>query len=470
MNVDSSGPVGYNVMFYGQTGLDDTGTLVGQGPLNYRGVNYYDLSTLGLAFGSGWTGSAVIEADREVFAVVDQTYSGGDYTGDDGLNGEAYESVGPAEDIYLPFATQAATGDLNKDRFSRVTIQGTKGSGTTNLTISYRDQNGNDVAACNPGNTSRTVEDSRAISFEPVFKCAAAGQVFNGSMRIEASDPVIVTFDGSWALGWKTSYNGVDATTASNTLYFPSVFRRLPDGPWDQWSNTFVQNTSGSQVVAQVSWYKIGETTPTLQWDMTLPPYSAKEINTRVGGTGFTNPTPQEISALGTNFNGGAIVRKISGPDNALVGVNHNFWGNAFFGGSTYSALTSGEAGSMVYAPYAQRIQSGGSWAKWSKVTAMNITGSNVVVEVKFYNADGNLAYDLTGDTGPFTVADGSVVAVNTLVGCDLGLCSGTLMNNLGANFLGSVVISSSTPGAKLAGVQNILYPSRLNTFNAVAK
>jgi hypothetical protein len=223
-------------------------------------------------------------------------------------------------------------------------------------------------------------------------------------------------------------------------------------------------------VTARVTWYKIGETAETFHWDMTLPPYSAKEINTRVGGTGFTNPTPEQIAALGTNFNGGAVVQKLTGPDNALVGVAHNFWGNAFFGGSTYAALTQGQAGSTVYAPFAYRLQSGGNWSQWSKVTVMNITGSAVPVEVKFYKPDGSLQYDLTAATGTFNIADGSVVAVNTVIGCDLGLCGGGLMNNLGTNFTGSVVVSSPASGAKLAGVMNILYPSRLNTFNAIAK
>lgn len=471
MNTDSAGPAAYNILFYGQSaGSDDTTTLASQGPLNYRGVAYYDLATLGLAFGSGWIGSAVIEADKEVFAAVDQTYSGGQYTGGDGLNGEAYESTTPATDIFLPYATQAATGNVSKDRFSRITIQGTQSSGTTNLTISYWDQNGNDVAACNSGNTSRTLEGSRSISFEPVFKCATAGEVFNGSMRIVASDPVNVTFDGSWASGWKTAYNGIDATKASNKLYFPSIFRRLPNGPWEQWSNIFVQNTSGTQVTARVTWYKIGQTTETFHWDITLPPFSAKEINTRVGGTGFTNPTAAEIAALGSNFNGGAVVEKTSGPDNALVGVAHNFWGSSFLGGSTYAALTESEAGATVYAPFAYRQKSGSNWTQWSKITVMNITGSPVSVEVKYYNPDGSLHYDLTAATGAFNVANGSVVAVNTRVGCDLSLCSSTLMNNISTSFTGSVVVSSTTPGAKLAGVMNILYPSRLNTFNAQAK
>jgi hypothetical protein len=467
MNVDSSGSATYNVAFYGQTGTDDTTTLDSEGPLNYRGVNYYDLSILSLAFGSGWIGSVVIQSGEDVFAVADQTYSGGTYTGGDNLNGEAYESVATATDIFLPYATQANTGDINKDRFSRITIQGTKSSGTTTVNMSYRDQNGNDVAACNPGYTSIGIEGSRSVSFEPVFKCAAAGEVYNGAMRITStSDPVVVAFDGSWALGWKTSYSGVDATKASNKLYYPSIFRRLPSGEWEQWSNIFVQNTSGTQVTARVTWYRIGESIETLHWDMTLPPYSAKEINTRVGGTGFTDPTPDQIAALGTNFNGGAVVEKLTGPDNALVGVAHNFWGWSFFGGSTYSALTEEEAGTTVYAPFAHRMPD----VQWSKVTVMNMTGSPVDVEVKFYNPDGSLHYDLTADTGTFSIADGSVVAVNTMVGCDLGLCPKSLMDNLGTIFDGSVVVSSSTPGAKLAGVMNVLYPSRLNTFNAKAK
>jgi hypothetical protein len=370
----------------------------------------------------------------------------------------------------LPYATQANTGKVNKDRFSRVTIQGTMASGTTDLDISYRDQNGNDVAACNPGNTSLTVDDTRAISIEPKFRCAAAGEVYNGSMHIEASDPVVVTFDGSWALGWKTSYSGIDAANASSTLYFPSIFRRLPNGPFEQWSNLFMQNVTDQDVTVKVSWYQIGQSKATMTYEIDLDPFSAREINTRVGGTGFTDPTPQQMEKLGTNFNGGAVVETISGPANALVGVAHNFWGESFFGGSTYVALTEAQAGTSVYAPFAHRIQSGGNWNQWSKITVMNLSGKSVDVEVKFYKPNGSLRYDLTAQTGTLSIPDGSVIAVNTATGCDLKLCSASLLNNLGTSFDGSVVISSSTSGAKLAGVQNILYQTRLNTFNAIAK
>ncbi len=463
MNIDPSGPASYSVSFYSQTGTsDDTSTLSSEGPLAYRAAAYYDLSSLSLMFGSGWVGSVVVASDREMFAAVDNTYSGGTYTGGDGFNGEAYEAPEPATDIFLPYATQLGTY-----RFSRVTIQGTKDSGTTTVNFTYRDQNGNDATCSNP--TSTTIEGSRSYTFEPQFNCGS--NTDNGSIRITSgADPIVVVFDGSWGqlAGWKTAYSGIPASKASNTLYYPNVFRREPDDDWVQWSNLFVQNVSTSQVRVRVSLYNTGASSPSMQFEADIPPLSAKEFNTRFGGTGGY-PSPGAFGALGNLFAGTAIVDKISGPDNALVGVAHNFWGTYFLGGSTYTAFSASDGGETLYVPFSARKNAGGTWTQWDKISFMNISGSSVQVDVKYYDGSGNVALDLTGVVGQITVPDLSVDSINTRYGCDSGACSASHLASLGDSFEGTIVISGPS-GSRLVGIMNTLYPSRLNTFNVKAK
>ena len=458
MNIDSGGSATYSVSFYGQSsGPDDEGTLAGEGPLPYRAAAYYDLATLGLAFGSGWVGSAIVASDREMFAVVDNAYTGGAYNGNDGYNGEAYEAPEAATDIFLPYATR-----LGKYRFTRVTIQGTQGTGKTSVSLIYKDQNGKDATCANPTNLS--VRASRSVSFEPAFNCGT--NTDNGSIRIQSSEPVVAVFDGAWGqqAGWKTAYSGIPATKAANTVYYPNIFRRVPDGEWVQWSNLFVQNVSGSTVRVRVSFYKTGAEKPSMQVVANIPPLSAKEFNTRFGGTGG-NPSPSAFEAMGELFAGTAVVEKVSGPDNALVGVAHNFWGTYFFGGSTYTAIGANDAADTLFVPFSSRKQVGGTWTEWDKVSFMNVSGRGVQVTAKYYNSRGNVKLTI----GPITVPNRSVDSINSRYGCDSNACSASDMASLGSSFEGTVVIEGS-PGSKLMGIMNTLYPNRLNTFNAKAK
>jgi hypothetical protein len=468
MNVDpNANPAAYSVAFYDQRtsgGTDDTTTLANPSPLAYRAAAYYDLSAISVVFGTGWIGSAVISSQGEMFAAVDNTYTGGDYTGGDGYNGEAYEAPETSTDIFMPYGTR-----LGIYRFSRITIQGTKTTGTTTVNLTYRDQNGNDATCTNP--TTANIEASRSYSFEPVFNCG--GNTDNGSMRITStSDPVVVTFDGSWGeyAGWKTAYSGIPATKASDKLYYPNIFRRVPSGDWVQWSNLFVQNVTNTDVVVNINLYATGAANPSMTIsNVTIPAYSAKEWNTRFGASPDPTPSPGDFNALGDLFAGTAIVERVSGPNNALVGVAHNFWGHYFFGGSTYTAFSANDGADTLYVPFSARKQAGGNWTQWDKISFMNISGSSVQVDVKYYDGNGNVVLDLTGTVGPITVPNLSVDSINTQYGCDSGVCSPSHLNPLGDSFEGTIVIEAPS-GSKLVGIMNTLYPNRLNTFNAKAK
>ncbi len=459
MNIDpsTSGTATYSVLFYNQSsgGPDDTSTVTGR-TLAYKGAAYYDLGSLGLVFGDGWNGSVVIQADKNFFAAVDNRYSGGTYTGGDNFNGEAYEAPELATDIFLPYATNNGV-----NRWSRITIQGTKATDaeTTNVTISYTDEFGDDATCSNP--TSRAIQGSRAWTFEPVYNCGVAP---NGSIRIQSPDPIIAAFDGSWGdsqTAWKTAYMGVPASKASNKLYYPSIFRRVSSANWIQWSNILVQNVTDTEVTVRISYYAEGATSPSLEYNQTIPPLTQKGNNTRFGNEGNYNQ-------LGGSFAGTVVVEKVSGPDNALIGVAHNFWGTTFFGGSTYTAFGESEGGSTIYAPFALRKQAGSTWTEWSNVSVMNLSGSSVALDVKFYNSSGSQVLDLTGAIGSVNVPDASVWGVNTRFGCSAGTCNSSALNGLGTSFEGTVVISGP-PGSKLVSTMNTLYPNRLNTFNAKA-
>jgi hypothetical protein len=400
-----------------------------------------------------------------LFAVVDNSYSGGAFDGGDGFNGEAYEAPEAATDIFLPYATERQ-GDV---RFSQISIQGTQASGTTNVTLSYRDQNGAAVNCGTSTPTSLQITGSRIRTFKPEFNCVT-GNTDNGSIRIQSSAPVAVAFSGSWGVnqGWKTAYSGIPASKASNTLYYPNIFNRRSGSSYTQWSNVFVQNTSNQTIQARVRFFNTGASSPSMTFNISLPAQSAKEYNTRFGGTGGTPTAAQFLSSLGSNFAGTVIVERTSGPQNALVGVAHNFWGTTFFGGSTYRAFGAAEAGRTVYIPFSARKSSGGNFTQWDKFSVMNLTGSTVNnLDIRYYNSSGTQVLNLTPKG--IDIPNLSVESINSRFGCDSGACSGTDLNALGNSFEGTIVVTGPA-GAKLIGIMNTLYPSRFNSFNALAK
>lgn len=210
--------------------------------------------------------------------------------------------------------------------------------------------------------------------------------------------------------------------------------------------------------------FNTGATNPSMSFEVDIPALSAKEFNTRFGSTGG-DPSTGAYSALGTNFAGTAIVDRVSGPNNALVGVAHNFWGTTFFGGSTYTAFSANDGGQTVYVPFSSRKLSGSTWTQWDKVSVMNLGGGTVNVNVKYYNSNGSELLDL----GTIPIQSLSVDSFNTRFGCDSGACNAGAFSPLGSSFEGSIVITGPS-GSKLVGIMNTLYPNRLNTFNALAK
>jgi hypothetical protein len=280
-----------------------------------------------------------------------------------------------------------------------------------------------------------------------------------------------VVFSGSWGQGqgWKTAYAGIPANKASNTLYYPNIFSRKQGNSYIQWSNVFIQNTSGSQVTASVSFYNTGATNPAMSFNITLPAGAAKEYNTRFGGTGGTPTAAQFANALGSNFAGTVIVQKTgSGPNNALVGVAHNFWGTAFFGGSTYTAFGANDGGRTVFIPFSALKKSGNNFTQWDKVSIMNLGTSTVSnLDVRYYNTNGNQVLNLTPKN--LSIPAKSVESINSRFGCDSGKCNGADLAALGNNFEGTIVVTGPS-GAKLVGIMNTLFPNRFNSFNALAK
>jgi hypothetical protein len=406
----------------------------------------------------------VVQSDKTLFGVVDTSYSGGAFSGGDNFNGEAYEAPTPATDVFLPYATEQE-GDI---RFSQISIQGTKTSGSTTVNLTYRDQNGN-AAPCAGNPASVNIPLSRIVTIKPEFNCVA-GNTANGSIRIQStSDPVAVVFAGSWGqgAGWKTAYSGIPATEASNTLYYPNAFSRKTGNTYTQWSNIFIQNTSNQTVGARVRFFNTGAATAAMTFTVSLPPGAAKEYNTRFGGTGGTPSAAQFANRLGSNFGGTVIVEKTSGPNNALLGVAHNFWGGTFYGGSTYTAFGANDGGQTVYIPFSALKKSGNTFTQWDKVSIMNLGAPISDLTVRYYNTAGTEVLNLNNKTLP--VPSLSVESINSRFGCDSGNCGAADLAGLGNSFEGTIVVSGPA-GAKLVGIMNTLYPNRFNSFNALSR
>lgn len=467
-NIDSSGLATYVVSFYGQ-GTTGNADLTINGTLNYKGNIIYDISTVGGALTAGWSGSVVVSADRQVAAVAKTIYTGNVYGGytnglSDQKTDQAYSAfLNGSETLYFPYVTQAISPTVANKRFSIVTLQNTTASDAT-VYFQYRSTSTGNVEATKTDTISAyrsksyDLGDPNSANFPKYFSTPA----WNGSLVVTSTTALAGVVGGFWQDtsgvagqpngGWSTAYSA--STSPDTTIYAPNVFRRValtnadPTlGIWTQWSNLFIQNTTGIAADIVISYTATGASAPSYVVASTIPANQAREFNTRFGGTNG-NPSPASFLAnLGTSFAGSVII-KSSQP---IVAVVHSFWGNSFNAGSSSSLIGSSNTASTWYIPYAPRSCSSNpcpaatatsGWLNWSKIVIMNVSGSPVNVTAQYVNADGS------SHGSPFTLnslQNGSVDAFNTRFGSDSGSVTAAQMDStLGATFEGGAIISAT--------------------------
>lgn len=437
MNVDGTSSATVNVNYYGQDGVSDATDTISLNPYGSR-----EFASGTLPVGDGWVGSVVLSSDRELAALTNIIWSGGQYG--DGTTAGAYAGVSaPGMSLYFPYVSRV----LNV-RFSTVTIQNA-GTGNAAVQVSYYDSNGALIA----GPYADTIGEGRSKTYDlstPGGNVPNLPSPFNGAVVATADKPIAGTVTTHWKK-YSSAYEGF--ASGSNTQYLPSVYRknRIDIGMgWIRHSNILVQNLSGSAADVDIDFYPTGSTSSALHLDDTIPANSSHEYNTRFGTPGLFDPSVFE-TGLGNDFDGSVVVQA----DQEIVAISHTFW-TRLETASTYKGMPGGAG--EVFMAWQPRKKVGGAWLQWAKLVIQNLSGSTANITLTYYNPDGSVQATFTD-----SIAGNSADGYNTRYGSDGGGITAAQFAALGDSFNGAVRVQSTQP---VAPVMNVIQNDWATTYN----
>jgi hypothetical protein len=231
--------------------------------------------------------------------------------------------------------------------------------------------------------------------------------------------------------------------------YLPSLTRRLPAGPWLQYTGSVVQNLDATDpVTVTVRWYDRGGT-ELGSFDDNIPANSAHGYNTRFGGQ--IPVTFDYATILGDDWNGSVII-EAENPDDQIVAIVNLQWTPDHPSGAAASAYYSEAAGySELFAPATFRRTSG-SWLQYTGMVVQNV-GSTDCTDFTVTWTDRNGVDQLTFQD---TLTPATSHGYNTRVGAQIP--TGADPADLGDDFRGSAAIDA--PGCTLVAIHNTVWPA----------
>lgn len=406
---------------------------------------------------AGFQGSAVIASDQDLASIV--SIKNTNVPGDpDGFTQSAYNGTSaPSNALFFP----SVWGFANI--VSRVTIQNAEGTATT-ANLEFFDRSGNSLGSTTEalagfGSTTVYMGDPNDLP------AGWPSNFTDGSISVTADNLLAGASTATWP-NRAGAYQSLTNSNKGTVLYAPSHFRfRNPSTAapeYDLFSAVNIQNTSDSTTAnVTVQYFTRGDISgvPALTIDTTIPPLSARGLNTKNGG----DLAASTFDPLGTDWDGSVKITSNNAVE--LVGTGLTHWGVA--GNTGMYALDSQSNGSnVIYVPAQYRLRSTG-WNQWSALNLQNIGSSTVDADdlvIEYIDTDGNTLLTFTGSALPSDLAPGAAVGLNTRNGGDL---SGSAFESLGNSFIGGIYVSSPA-GSELVGVANIIYSNRASVYNGV--
>jgi len=457
MNMDASNQAQVVVKYINQNGGVDSTKNVTIEPRSSAG---FPIDQSGLP--DNWTGSVIVSADREIVAFAQARWEGGEYG--DGKTAGAYNGFTEgANKLYFP-SLAARPGK----QFSRISIQSAESESTSetiNITIHYYNRDGTLAHTVNDTllkGTQKTYNLLDLYNNGDLPTTSPPGDGWLGAAVVESSSPIA----GVATMHWKTYSAAYSAVTSGGTKAFlPSATRRLPKGPWYQYTAILVQNldaTTDAQVT--VHWYDRSGN-ELFSFNDTIPANSSHGYNTRWTNSDVPDHTALH-NALGDNWNGSVVIESTNGVN--IVAVANLQWTADSPVGASATAYTSEPSGySELFIPATFRRVDGGTWKQFTGLIVQNVgttTCNNFTVEWR--DRAGNLLLNYTDSLEP-NISHG----YNTRYGADgSDFPSGVDVTNLGDDFRGSVYINA--PGCELMAIHNTLWPlwTDSTTYNAFGK
>ena len=428
-----------------------------QGNISIEPKSVKEIKTENEPLGDGWAGSAVMSSDKPLAAIV--SVKNTNVPGaDDGFTQGAYNgSSSGATTLYFPsiFGFQYIV--------SRFTVQNTEGTAAT-VYVNFYNRSGTFL-----GRTTSTIPAYSQKTFymgdSNDLPASWPTDFEDGSVVVTSTNKLAGAAVTTWA-NRSAAYQALTDNNKGTVLYAPSHFRykyNASDPEYTLFSALNLQNTSPTASAhITATYYKRGETTPSLTLHHTIPPFSAAGLNTKNGG----DLDASVFEPLTTDWDGSVTVES----DQPLVGVGITNWGNAGHAGQ-YAMVTENDGVASLFVPAQYRIDWGSGWAQWSAINVQNVGSSTISANdltFEYIDTDGNTIETFTGSDLPFGLAPGAAIGLNTRNGGDLDANQFNTFPTQGGlpRFIGGIYITAPA-GSKLVGVANIIYNNRASVYNA---
>jgi len=456
MNMDETQSANGSAMYVDQNG-DVSKTITFTIPA--QSSQGFPIDSSGLP--DNWAGSVIVEADMEIVAFGQARWEGGAYG--DGKTAGAYNGFTQGS-IKLYFPSLAARSGK---QFSSLTVQSAEAASTTDtitFDITFYNRDGTVAETLSGESVHKGAQKTYNLLDQGLPNTAPAGDGWLGAAVVTSSSPIV----GVATMHWKeysAAYSGVVDGAGGQTAYLPSATRRLPSGPWLQYTAVLVQNldtTTAANVT--VKWYdRLG--TKLFEFNDTIPANSSHGYNTR-----WTNSDVPDHAALhgalGTNWNGSVVVQATNAVD--IVAVANLQWTSDSPVGTAATAYASEASGyTKLFVPANFRRVDAGTWKQFTGLIVQNIGGAACTnFQVQWFDRSGTKLLDYT-DSLDRNISHGYNTAYGSS-GSDFP--SGVDVTNLGDDFRGSVYINA--PGCELIAIHNTLWPlwTDSTTYNAFGK
>jgi len=387
----------------------------------------------------GFNGAGVASSNQPLAAVVQTDYTGGP---GDGYQMGFYSGVS-AGSTQICFPSLWKVGGTNPI-ISSFAVQNT-GTSVANIEITYMGRD---------GVSQGTRTDAIPVGAQHTYDLAVPGPTMpnlplgwagSALVRVTSGGTIagvaVVNWGGTPTSARTGDYNAADCAglSGATTLVAPTAFRVRPGGGWTGgiWSALNVQNLSNATANVTIVFTPRNPASPSLTINTTIPPNSAKGVNTRTGGD--VPATTFDPLNVDNAWDGTATITS----DQPIVATVITQWDRAgSFEGAIYSAPNANQGAQKIFVPNVKRIVSGTTWQKWSAVIVQNLGSSAADVTVTFYNRSGTSLLTLNR-----SIAPGAGVGLNTRTG-------GATFNPLGNAFEGHAVVTSNN-GQPLAVVLN---------------
>jgi hypothetical protein len=442
-NLDASEDASVIASYINENGVADATIPATIAPQSSAGFNIADS---GLA--DNWQGSVIVSGDREIVAFAQARWENGTFG--DGKTAGAYNGfTAGANALYFP--SLAARDGKQISRLSIQSAEGASESETIDVTIAFFNRDGTAAKAAYDISLLKGTQQTIDLMDESL------GDNWLGAAVVSSASPIA----GVSTMHWKEYSGAYSGVTGGGTVaYLPSITRRLPNGPWLQYTAVLVQNLSTDTAAnVTVAWYD-RDGVELHSFVDAIPANSSHGYNTRW----TTSDVPDHDAlhtALGDNFNGSVGVTS-DGPD--IVAIANLQWtadspvGNA---ATAYSSEPSGYA--EIFVPANFRRVTAGTWKQFTGLIVQNV-GASACTDfgVEWRDRDGVLLLDYT-DTLDLT---GQSHGYNSRYG------GGPMGDSsvLGDDFRGSVYFDA--PGCELIAIHNTLWPlwTDSTTYNAFGK